>query len=88
LSDSRNTLVRLGQEVCKTPEQFKAWSQNLGHEKVLTTFTSYGEVACQRQGEIIRGLATPQQAGQPGADEIAEAVFNKLRASGVGVQLE
>lgn len=42
----RNTLVQLGQEVCKTPEQFKAWSHNLGHEKVLTTFLSYGEVAC------------------------------------------
>lgn len=82
----RNTLVRLGQERCKTPEQFKAWSQNLGHEEVMTTFTSYGEVACQRQGEIIRDLATPQQAVQPGADEIAEAVFNKLRASGVDVQ--
>lgn len=82
----RNTLVRFGQEVCKTPEQFKSWSQNLGHEKVLTTFTSYGEVSCQRQGEIIRGLATPQQAVQPGADEIAEAVFNKFRASSVDMQ--
>jgi len=30
----RNTLVRLGQDVCQTPEQFKAWSQNLGHEGV------------------------------------------------------
>jgi integrase len=47
----RNTLVQLGQEICRTPEQFKAWSQNLGHEKVLTTFLSYGEVACQRQGK-------------------------------------
>ncbi len=34
----RNTLARLGEEVCKSPEEFKAWSQNLGHEKVLTTF--------------------------------------------------
>src|ERR1017187_5572036 len=25
----RNTLVRLGQEVCKAPEEFKAWSQNV-----------------------------------------------------------
>jgi hypothetical protein len=57
----RNTLVQLGQEVCKTPEQFKAWSQNLGHEKVLTTFLCYGEVAYQRQGEIIRHLAMPQR---------------------------
>jgi len=82
----RNTLVRLGQDVCTTPEQFKAWSQNLGHEKVLTTFLSYGEVACQRQGEIIRGLATPQQAIQPDANEIADAVFKRLRASGVDMQ--
>jgi integrase len=79
----RNTLARLGQEVCKTPEEYKAWSQNLGHEQVLTTFLSYGEVAGDRQGEIIRGLAIPQQAGQSNADEIAEAVFRKLRDSGV-----
>jgi integrase len=79
----RNTLVRLGEDVCKTPEQFKAWSQNLGHEKVLTTFTSYGEVGCQRQGEIIRGLATPRQSLQPGANEFAEAVIKRLREAGV-----
>jgi integrase len=77
----RNTLVQLGQEICKTPKQFKAWSQNLGHEKVLTTFLSYGEVACQRQGEIIRDLATPQRAFSTDADEIAEAVYKKLRSS-------
>jgi len=52
----RNTLVQLGEAVCNTPEEFKAWSQNLGHEKVLTTFLSYGAVGYQRQGEIIRGL--------------------------------
>lgn len=69
-----------------TPEHFKAWSQNLGHEKVLTTFLSYGEVACQRQGEIIRGLATQQQAMQPDADKIADAVFKRLHESGVGMQ--
>lgn len=84
----RNTLVQLGQDVCKSPEQFKAWSQNLGHEKVLTTFLSYGEVACQRQGEIIRGLATPQQAMQSDANDIAEAVFKKLRDSGVDMQVK
>ncbi|WLE95205.1 MAG: tyrosine-type recombinase/integrase [Candidatus Electrothrix communis] len=48
----RNTLVQLGEQVCKTPEHFKAWSQNLGHEQVLTTFLSYGEVAGQRQGRL------------------------------------
>ena len=53
----RKTLALLGGELCKTPEQYKAWSQNLGHEHVLTTFTSYGDVGSQRQAEIIRGMA-------------------------------
>ena len=42
----------LGEKVCKGPEEFKAWSQNLGHEGVLTTFYSYGEVQQGRQAEI------------------------------------
>jgi integrase len=79
----RNTLARLGQDVCKTPEEYKAWSQNLGHEQVLTTFTSYNAVAYQRQGEIIRGLAATTPAGQSGADEIAKAMLKQLRESGV-----
>jgi integrase len=81
----RNTLVQMGQDLCKTPEQFKAWSQNLGHEKALTTFLSYGEVTCQRQREIIRQLATPQKGVLTAADEFAEAVCKKLRSSGVDV---
>lgn len=52
----RKTLVALGQSRCRTPEDFKAWSQNLGHEQVLTTFLSYGSVAESRQGEIIANL--------------------------------
>src|SRR5258707_4856320 len=75
----RNTLVQLGEDVCKSPEQFKAWSQNLGHGKVLTTFLNYGEVACHRQGEIIRNFATPHQAVPSDGNEIAEAVVQKLR---------
>jgi integrase len=81
----RNTLVRLGEDLCRSPEEFKAWSQNLGHEKVLTTFLSYGSVACDRQGEILRGLTTPQQVAQPGANEIADAVFTRLRDAGVNM---
>jgi integrase len=82
----RNTLVRLGQDLCKSPEEFKAWSQNLGHEKVLTTFLSYGSVACDRQGEILRGLAAPQRAVQSDANEIVEALFKRLSGSGVSLE--
>jgi len=81
----RNTLVQLGQKVCKTPEHFKAWSQNLGHEKVLTTFLSYGEVACQRQGEIISELAMPQKNMQTDGNKIKKEVFRGLRRAGVDV---
>ena len=49
----RNTLARLGEQLCQTPEEFKAWSQNLGHEKVMTTFMSYGKVESHRQHEIM-----------------------------------
>jgi integrase len=60
----RKTLALLGGQICRSPEEYKAWSQNLGHENVLTTFSSYGDVARHRQAEIIRALGkTEQSAG-------------------------
>ena len=56
----RHALAMVGERTCMTPEEFKAWSQNLGHEQVLTTFASYGEVSSHRQAEIIGGLGTPR----------------------------
>ena len=53
----RKTLALLGGRICKTPEEYKAWSQNLGHDHVLTTFSSYGNVSSYRQAEIIRALS-------------------------------
>ncbi len=78
----RSTLVRLGEAVCQTPEEFKAWSQNLGHEGVLTTFYSYGAVGSRRQGEIIQGLAEPRRSEHPDVDQLAKAVARELRSSG------
>ena len=56
----RKTLTQHGERVCTTPEEFKAWSQNLGHENVMTTLMSYGSVASCRQAEIIRQLGAPK----------------------------
>lgn len=53
----RRTLALLGQKVCRGPEEMKAWSQNLGHDGVLTTLTSYGEISPERQREILASLA-------------------------------
>jgi len=80
----RNTLVRLGQTLCKSAEEYKAWSQNLGHEQVLTTFMNYGSVTGDRQGEILRGLANPQQGATVlDVDIIAEAVVLKMQEHGM-----
>ena len=54
----RKTLAQLGEKLCRTPEEFKAWSQNLGHDKVMTTFASYGAVAGERQAEILSSLTS------------------------------
>lgn len=53
----RNKLVKLSEVICKTPEDFKVWSQNLGHKKVMITFFSYGQVAEHQQSKIITQLA-------------------------------
>ena len=61
----RKTLALLGGRICKTPEEYKAWSQNLGHDHVLTTFSSYGDVSSYRQAEIIRAFSERgEQTGQ------------------------
>ena len=69
----RNTLVALAQSQRMTPEAFKAWSQNLGHEKVLTTFTSYGQVSPARQSEIMEALRQRDHPGEPKADKAPAA---------------
>jgi integrase len=77
----RRTLAHLGELRCNSPEQFKAWSQNLGHEKVLTTFMNYGSVTPNRQAEIMRSLTSDRREIVPGADAIADALFRKMRES-------
>lgn len=68
----RNTLAVLGENLCRTPEEFKAWSQNLGHEGVLTTFYSYGQVQEGRQAEIFKQLKNPHPHSSIDAGRMAE----------------
>jgi len=67
----RKTLAQLGERTCAGPEEFKAWSQNLGHDHVLTTFASYGQVASHRQAEIMRGLGKPRPTNGDALHKIA-----------------
>jgi len=77
----RNTLAMLGLQRCRTPEAFKAWSQNLGHEQVLTTFTSYGTVATSRQAEIITGLKEEAAGADRAGDDFEQlaALVERMR---------
>jgi len=61
----RDTLVRFGEKICKSPEQFKAWSQNMGHESVLTTFTSYGNIPVHDQEEIFKSMSNGLDKNSP-----------------------
>ncbi|MCC0034394.1 MAG: hypothetical protein H6887_03880 [Hoeflea sp.] len=49
----RHMLARIGEQRAASAEDMKAWSQNLGHESMLTTFTSYGQVPAHRQKEVV-----------------------------------
>lgn len=75
----RDMLARLGERLCDTPEAFKAWSQNLGHNDVLTTLTSYGQVPAHRQAELIKGLGQRRTDGF--ADTLADADMGDLIAA-------
>lgn len=57
LHSFRKTLAMLGNELCHTPEELKAWSQNFGHESIATTVNDYMPVSSYRQRQIISGMA-------------------------------
>jgi integrase len=78
----RHALIAFAERTCRTPEEFKAWSQNLGHNDVLTTFFSYGQVPEQRQADLMKNLAN-RPAASDGADALARAAMSVLRELGV-----
>lgn len=70
----RNTLARLGMKLCKSGEELKAWSQNLGHEQVLTTLYNYGEIPDYQQSEIIRSLVCADSSAVSPDSEVEKVV--------------
>jgi integrase len=77
----RNTLVQLGEQLCHNAEDFKVWSQNLGHEHVSTTFTSYGHVPIHRHVEVMHGFAARDVAPTPGQIAQLRALLDSLNRS-------
>lgn len=77
----RDMLVRYAMSLDTTPEEMKAWSQNLGHSDVLTTFTSYGAVPMHRQAELIRN-GGHRHANDPLDDPDIRALIQKIQRRG------
>ena len=60
----RNMLVAEMYQRGLSVAEFKAGSQNLGHESALTTLTSYGKIPLEEQGRLIRdAFAAPSKGG-------------------------
>lgn len=75
----RDMLVRHAMTLDLSPEAMKAWSQNLGHGDVLTTFTSYGAVPSHRQGKLVRSSQASAHCDLL-ADPDIQALVAKIRA--------
>ena len=72
----RDLLVRHIMTLDLPLETLKSWSQNLGHQGLLTTLTSYGSVPTYRQGELIKQGLQKQRATSnlPDPDYVAAVV--------------
>lgn len=78
----RDTLAQYGERVCPTIEAYKAWSQNLGHARAMTTLTSYGTLAPHRQAELIRGVGLQKEAATVDPAAVAHVIAALQQMSG------
>lgn len=72
----RHLITNLAEKKCKTAEELKAVSQNLGHERVATTFTSYGNLNTDKANEIIKNMNFNNNAND---DEILFEQFKQFK---------
>jgi integrase len=70
----RQTLVRLAYDRNLGNREMKAWSQNLGHESVLTSLGSYGTLSAHEQADVMGRLSL----GAVGDDEALKAIASQL----------
>ncbi|MBS0411432.1 MAG: tyrosine-type recombinase/integrase [Proteobacteria bacterium] len=75
----RQTLMRLAYDLDLSPRQLKAWSQNLGHESVLTSLGSYGTLSSHEQADVLARIGS-QRVAMTDEDEVARDIAQFLRA--------
>jgi len=70
----RHATSQLALRQCASPEEIRAVSQNLGHENIGTTLTSYGKLTEDRIGRVIDTIDFSKQ----GEDQFDEAFWRKV----------
>lgn len=74
----RNSLVALGQKLCRTPREFKAWSQNLGHDDIMTSQRSYGAVPAAEQQQLVTIVGHRSEDGEMSPAELVAELQRRL----------
>ena len=67
--------------------EMRAWSLNLGHTDMMTTFVSYGRMSVQRQGELVRNtkvVNSQNVAVDPALVAQVLAAIQTLPGDGIG----
>lgn len=77
----RSALARFGQTLGLPIRTYKAWSKNLGHSNMMTTFSSYGDVPADEQAELIRSV---DPNGANSDDPLIAAIANTVRNHNFG----
>lgn len=68
----RRTLMRLAYDLKLDARSLKAWSQNLGHESITTSLTSYGALSPDEQAQVMAGINTEPVSADD--EELAQIV--------------
>jgi integrase len=79
---TRHTLTHYGYTLNLSLEEAKAWSQNLGHDDLLTTLNSYGQISRERQGELIAKLGNRAERApivQLSDEDLVEAFKRRIQ---------
>ena len=78
----RHAAVHLAMKFCRTAEEIKAVSQNLGHENIGTTLMTYGTLDQFRVAEVIRNTdfsAGPQDTNNHNGIKLLEHLLDRLK---------
>ena len=75
----RDTVAQLGERLCRTPEEVKAWSLNMGHERPMTTMLNYANMTTARHAEIMRAFHLPMAQAPTPAELVARLTALEAR---------